>query len=38
MIEGDLYNLNKTKHNEYLKDKPFLAKKKGINLYKNVDT
>ena len=35
-IEGPSYHVNKSKHNEYLLDRPFLAKKKGINIFNNV--
>ena len=32
-IEGTSYLKNKEKHNVYLADNPFVAKKRGINLY-----
>ena len=32
-IEGDSYLSNKTKFNEYLRNNPFVAKKKGINIF-----
>ena len=33
-IDGNTYYfVNKHKHNEYLYDNPYVAKKKGINLY-----
>ncbi len=32
-IEGNSYLVNKEKHNKYLVDNPFVAKKRGINLY-----
>ena len=32
-IEGPSYLENKIKHNEFLKDNPFVARKKFINMY-----
>ena len=32
-IEGDNYLINKAKQISYLKDNPFVAKRKGINMY-----